>query len=533
MLRAQHLPWFPLLLQRLARSHSTVGDYSCPLVGLQGVGCCDRAYDSQDDNQVSMLQLGASLSLGRASGKANSASSTELASIGQLNALLPTRPDLHDSVALGLLVLLDTPGAEPKQPEDSQPGRRFARPIQRRTCLLQNGTLDDPQFWNRVLGVKRLNAWSQKQGRWRSFEQGVLHFFGSAEVVDWTCFVVALVFFLQLHRSMLRWPATKGSHGLALLIWMLAGAFYNSIIWARLGSHTAKSWLTGYWLELIFSIENVFIFQVIAQTFRMSWDQAQKALIVVVCCQLLFQMIFYMGLAEVLIKIWVLPYLLGAWLIWMAFQMLKEEDTHTEMPNAPPAQEALAGSSPRSRPRSISPFRSMAFRETNRPETDATLAPCMVGVFKGLFGDRFVASYSEGSPEVFSFVDGRWHVTLLLPAICCLLVADFMMEIDVTLTKIMEIQQPFIAFTSSMAAAFAVPDLFFVAQDLLQHFRLLKYGVAFVLFFFGGLLLLHRFVRLHDMVCLGIVSVIMVICMLVSHLQPPKPNKKSAPEQYG
>merc|ERR1719499_1993491 len=124
----------------------------------------------------------------------------------------------------------------------------------------------------------------------------------------------------------------------------------------------------------------------------------------------------------------------------------------------------------------------------------------MTGIFRSLLGDRFLASYSTDSPQMFSFFNDQWHVTLLLPATCCLLAADFMMEIDVTLTKIMEIKQPFIGFTSSMAAAFAVPELFFVAQDLFQRFRLLKYGVSFVLIFFGGLLLLHRFVQLPDMV---------------------------------
>jgi len=519
------MPLLPLLMQRCARSHNVVGDHSCPELGR-----CHWAGDNQDINEMSLLQLHASISLGQAHGKVANYSPLQVdklpGSTPQLKALLPTRPDLHGPVASGLLALLDVSEMVPKRHVDPRLGHPVAWPTGRRDCFLQNGTFIDDIIWIRVSRTKRLSAWDKfKEGMQLKFEQSIFHFFASAEVVDWTCFVGALFFFMQLHKSMLKWPDTRGSHSLALLIWMLAGGFYNLIIWARLGTRAGKSWLTGYWLEFIFSIENVFIFQVICRTFQISWNKAKKALIVVVCCQLLFQMIFYMGLATLLIKIWVLPYFLGAWLIWVAFQMLKE-DVHTVIPRTPPTQQRLPG-----RPRSISPFRrdsppGSPARKIS--EDDAALAPIMVSVFRSLFGDRFVASYGTGPPEVFSHFDGQWHVTLLLPAMCCLLAADFMMEIDVTLTKIVEIQQPFIAFTSSMAAAFAVPDLFFVAQDLLQHFRFLKYGVTFVLIFFGGLLLLHRFIQLHDMVCLGIIAAVMAICMLASYLFPPTANEKCA-----
>merc|ERR1719410_2152105 len=85
----------------------------------------------------------------------------------------------------------------------------------------------------------------------------------------------------------------------------------------------------------------------------------------------------------------------------------------------------------------------------------------------------------------------------------------------------MEIQHGFIAFTSSVAAAFAVPDLFFVAQDLLAEFRLLKYGVSFVLIFFGTLLLLHQVVNVNDMVLIVIIILMMILCAVLSWLIPP------------
>jgi tellurite resistance protein TerC len=303
---------------------------------------------------------------------------------------------------------------------------------------------------------------------------------------------------------------------------MMAGGVYNGIIWTRLGMDAARSWLTGYWLEFIFSMENVFIFHVVASGFRMSWAHSQKALIIVICFQICFQMVFYMGLAELLTSIWALPYLLGAWLVYVGLSTLK--DDHSDSDHLPS-------------------------KESQKPLTPAegsyvSVAPFLSGYvrcFSTVLGERFECGYGEGPPS-FLELNGKTKATLLVPALAALLAVDFIMEIDVTLTKIMEIQHGFIAFTSSVAAAFAVPDLFFVAQDLLSEFRLLKYGVSFVLVFFGTLLLLHQVVNLNDMVCIGIIMSMMGLCAYLSWLIPPpiqqqtddiSPTQRGRPEDLG
>mmetsp|Transcript_87873 Transcript_87873/g.174443 ORF Transcript_87873/g.174443 Transcript_87873/m.174443 type:complete len:524 (+) Transcript_87873:60-1631(+) len=512
MLRMQLLPLFWLLWQpgALGNIRGDAQDSSCRSVRLQDDACFHMAPDPHDVSEVSLLQLSTSILQKQAPlNEAGTATLAEWAGAHRLKALAAaSRPELHKLVASARHLVLGTPRPEAEQPVGARSNETIARPTEHSDFMMDDQTIMDEFVWIRVARAKRLSAWSKFRHR--------LHLtFASAGVIDWIFFLAALAFFLQLHLSMLKWPSEKGSHGMALLVWILAGGLYNLVILTRLGAISANAWLTGYWLEFIFSIENVFVFQVVSRAFRIPRDQAQKALIVVVCCQLIFQMVFYIGLAELLIHIRVLPYLLGAWLIWVAFQTLKDDDDLcAEVPSSPPAEEAVMGrlfGNPS--PCSVS-------EDAAAPQRSTPLLPCITGIFKSLLGDRFVASYSTGPPQMFSCCNGQWNVTLLVPATCCLLAADFMMEIDVTLTKIMEIQQPFVAFTSSMAAAFAVPELFFVAQDLFQRFRLLKYGVSFVLIFFGGLLLLHSFVQLHDIVCLGVIAAVMAVCMLLSHLLP-------------
>merc|ERR1719498_1156860 len=93
------------------------------------------------------------------------------------------------------------------------------------------------------------------------------------------------------------------------------------------GSAESAGWMTGYLLELIFSIENVFVFHVVCQSFRAPVHLTQKALFLVILGQMVFQAVFFMGLAHWLHQSLVLPYLLGVWLIYVGYESSRH---HTE-----------------------------------------------------------------------------------------------------------------------------------------------------------------------------------------------------------
>merc|ERR1719446_1770503 len=53
---------------------------------------------------------------------------------------------------------------------------------------------------------------------------------------------------------------------------------YLSIISCRLGSTRGIEWFTGYLLEFIFSIENVFVFHIVVKAFRTPQRLTQTAI---------------------------------------------------------------------------------------------------------------------------------------------------------------------------------------------------------------------------------------------------------------
>lgn len=351
--------------------------------------------------------------------------------------------------------------------------------------------LADPHYrkvWNVVKSVRRHKSKKKATDR----QAGVAQFFESTSFYEWSIFAAALAVFVPLYYYLLDWPSTTRYHATALLIWLALGGVYNALVCVRLGRQAGVMWFTGYLLEFIFSIENVFVFHIVVKAFRTPRRLTQKALFVVICCQIVFEMTFFMGLADQVRSMMILPYALGVWLLYVGYHACCDESSEE-----------------------FDIKDSLIFRMSE---------VCL--------GQRLSPVYDD-SCAVILIKGGRICVSLLFPLICCLLAVDFILEVDVTLTKIEEIPNEYIAFTSSATAAFAVPELFFVARDLFQRYHLLKYGIGFVLVFFGTQMLLHRFFQIPDLMGCAIIIMVMVLCMLASdvHRQPSLQGKFDEEEE--
>mmetsp|Transcript_79793 Transcript_79793/g.145638 ORF Transcript_79793/g.145638 Transcript_79793/m.145638 type:complete len:479 (-) Transcript_79793:121-1557(-) len=321
---------------------------------------------------------------------------------------------------------------------------------------------------------------------------GVRSFFRSALVYEWFIFIVAIALFVPLQYFLLR---KKVSHVASLLLWVSLGIVYNILIGVRLGTDAAVMWFTGYLLELVFSIENVFVFHVVVRAFSTPEPLTHHALFTVIMWQIAFEMVFFMGLAKPLRTWGLLPYLLGVWLIAIGIMAAREEES-----------------------------------EDIKVEDTWAYSIC-----KRLFGTRLLDHYELNDtasvhPSYLVRKDGKMYVSMLLPATCCLLLVDFLLEVDVTITKIEELQNQYLAFTSSAAAAFALVSLFFVAGDLFHRFKLLQYGISFVLIFFGAQMLLHKVVSISPLASCTVIILVMILCIVLSNLMSEWQQSEKASE---
>lgn len=385
------------------------------------------------------------------------------------------------AVQYGLVNLLDEPASLVSRRSDPV-SKELVSLAELSPGAFVKSNFGEQEAINLVL-VGEWSRWTPRKNthkRLQGVHQGVHTFVSSVVIFDWCLFASAIVVFFVLHMLILGRLSAKGWHLTTLMIWFAVGAAYNSVIWYRFGRNAGISWFAGYLLEFIFLVENIFIFNIVIEAFKVPLKMTTKALHIVVWAQIMFEMVFFMGLAAWLRSFKVLPYILGVWLICCGFLAARGEPT-------------LEGD----------------IMETR-----------VCRLLTRLLGDRLSTKYEKDGKCLLRDDSGRMRVSLLGLVVFVLLLADFLLEIDVVLTKIEELPNHYIAFTSSAVAAFSMPDLFFVSKGLLRHCAMLKYGIGFVLILFGAQMLLSGIYILRPIVACGIVVGVLVVCIIVSAFVP-------------
>ncbi|CAK9068137.1 unnamed protein product [Durusdinium trenchii] len=287
-------------------------------------------------------------------------------------------------------------------------------------------------------------------------------------------FLVAASMLLHYRESSYWWQ-----HIFSMSFWLLITIVFMGTVGAQEGSEAMGEFISGYLTELALTFENVFIYEMILVSFRVPRKVARDMLFIVSFFQMFFQLWLFMFMAKALKQIESLPYLVGAWLIYLGIDSLRESD---EESNFDPETSGF--------------YRALRWVFGSRLEPhygDSLAGPCK--------GDR-----KEMKAEVLKFWKGS------------LIVAMFLLELDVTLAKIEDIPSNFIGWTSSVFVAFALSDLYFLVSQLFKNFQLVRSGISILLIFFGALLLLRNEVQISDTA--EIAGMLSIVLLSVIFSQP-------------
>eukprot|EP00930_Biecheleria_cincta_P042550 TRINITY_DN2927_c0_g3_i3.p1 TRINITY_DN2927_c0_g3~~TRINITY_DN2927_c0_g3_i3.p1 ORF type:complete len:485 (-),score=97.06 TRINITY_DN2927_c0_g3_i3:311-1765(-) len=311
-------------------------------------------------------------------------------------------------------------------------------------------------------------------------------------------FLITCLLFLRMHYVLVsKVPPEKEYNACKVLsFWIMLATAFGLCVFILDGSNSGLDWVTGYLMELVFSLENIFAYLSIFRAFQTPQKLATKVLGVTVFLQVIFQTFLYEDLAWWLRSQTLLPFVLGSWLCILGITAI--EEPHHKEEQTPPQEP--------------SPIRE---EQTPTQEPSPIHEMWTVRLFHACLGTRLTLNY-KGANFFHWDGDSRLHVTLLGPVMVSIVLTNFFMEVDVTLAKIDSIDSMFLAFTSSALAAFAVPVLYFVAQDLFERFELLHYGVCFALIFFGVCLIFEQVVEITEPVQMIILLVALTLCVLFS-----------------
>ncbi len=295
--------------------------------------------------------------------------------------------------------------------------------------------------------------------------------------VLWACFLggLALVLALDLKVSSREHSTFKEAVWWSIF-WVGLSVAFGVFVWWRYGSQQGLEFFAGYLLEKSLSVDNLFVFVLLFQSFAVPPRFQHRVLFWGVLGAIVLRgTLILAGVALVQRFHWVIA-IFGAVLVYTAWKMLVHKDD--------------AGRQPKDN-------RVVAWVARKLPMIDAIEGPHFL-VRRG----------------------GKTYGTPLLLALIAAETTDLVFALDSIPAVFAVTDDPFLVFTSNICALLGLRALYFVVRGALARLRYLKPGLAAILLFVGLKMLLFKWVHLPTGVSLSIIAAILAIALSVSLLRP-------------
>jgi tellurite resistance protein TerC len=314
------------------------------------------------------------------------------------------------------------------------------------------------------------------------------------DIVFWIVFLAAIGVFLALDLGVFHRDAhivsTREALGWTALWVSLAVAFGIGVfIWQ--GSHVGIQWFTGYVVEYSLSVDNVFVFALVFGAFAVPRELQHRVLFWGVLGALVMRLVLILVGAHLIDSYHWIIYVFGAFLVFTGIRMALnggEAETHPER----------------------NPIVRFAARHIR-----------MLPHFEG---QRFIVPTAAGRAA-----------TPLLLALIAVETSDLIFAVDSIPAIFAITTDPFIVFTSNAFAILGLRSLYFLLAGAADRFRYLRLGLAAVLVFVGGKMLLTDLIHLEPIqslaVILGILGLSVVASLLADRRERGRPGAGSVPDQ--
>ncbi len=296
----------------------------------------------------------------------------------------------------------------------------------------------------------------------------------------WGIFIASILVMLYLDLCVFNRKAHKIGLKESIIwsvIWTVVALVFNAGIYVFSGPERAFNFFTGYLIERSLSMDNLFVFLLVINYFKVPAEQQHSVLFWGIFGAFLVRGLFIvMGIALIAKFHWMI-YVFGLFLLVTGIKMLLEKEKQFE------------------------------------PERNPVLK-----LFR-----KFVpisADYEGG--RYFVFRHGHWWVTPLFVALFVLDVVDVVFAVDSIPAILAVTRDPFIVYSSNCFAILGLRALYFVLAAIMDKFHYLNYGLSLILVLIGGKMLLDRVVHVPAVVTLITVSAILALSIAASFWFPLK-----------
>ncbi|WP_439589309.1 TerC family protein [Hydrogenophaga sp.] len=300
----------------------------------------------------------------------------------------------------------------------------------------------------------------------------------------WVVFVVFVVAALFVDFVVLK---KQGSHAVGVrealnwsLIWVGLSFVFNALFWwavkdttgsSALANEKSLEFLTGYLIEKSLAVDNIFVFLLIFTYFAVPAEFQKRVLMIGIVGAIVLRTVMILVGGWLISEFhWVL-YVFGAFLVLTGIKMWWAAGKESSLDDNP------------------------ALKLLRR----------VLPVSKGFDGEKF-----------FTIENGKRIATPLFMVICLVGLTDVIFAVDSIPAIFAITQDPFIVLTSNVFAILGLRAMFFLLQAAAGRFHLLNYGLAVILVFIGGKMLLIDVYKIPVAVSLGVVFSVLAITMLWS-----------------
>ncbi|OJW49140.1 MAG: hypothetical protein BGO67_11300 [Alphaproteobacteria bacterium 41-28] len=255
------------------------------------------------------------------------------------------------------------------------------------------------------------------------------------------------------------------------LLWISIALFFNCFLWYWRGKEPALAFFTGYLLEKLLSLDNMFVFVMIFKFFKIAPPHQHRILFWGILGAIVFRLfLIIIGIKLIETFDWIL-YLFGALLIYSSYKIFRERNQLAEI------------------------------------ETNAFILwiKKWIPLRENYKGRRF-----------FLHINGKWFVIPTFLVLSTIEVSDIIFAID-SIPAIFAITlDPFIVFTSNIFAILGLRSLYFLLAQAILRFYYLQHAISVLLGFVGFKLIFNHHLKISLEFSLGFIVFTLTIAIFAS-----------------
>ncbi|MGV2953496.1 TerC/Alx family metal homeostasis membrane protein [Glutamicibacter sp. AGC46] len=237
-------------------------------------------------------------------------------------------------------------------------------------------------------------------------------------------------------------PSMKEA-GIFVGIYISLALIFGAVIWTQAGPQLGQEFYAGWVTEYALSVDNLFVFIIIMARFSVPRKYQQEVLMFGIIIALVLRAIFIvLGAAIIEQWSWVF-YIFGAFLLWTAWNQLKDEDEDEES-----------------------------------------------GLVKKLTSKLPISKDFDGA-KLRTVVDGKNLFTPMVLVFVTIGMTDLLFAFDSIPAIFGLTKSAFIVFTANIFALMGLRQLYFLLGGLMNRLVFLKHALSFILAFIGVKLVFH------------------------------------------